>query len=360
MTAAAQVIDQAPALPLGRREGYMPYLDGLRGIAIFQVLLLHAGVPFIKGGWVGVDLFFVLSGFLITSLLMREQEKTGRISLKHFYMRRVLRLMPAVIVMLAVFLVVAAFRPDFDRSLRSALYVLFYIANWMRAFGHGMSIEIAHCWSLSIEEQFYFIWPLLVILLFKARVPFRTMAWLALAGVVACAAWRTWLTFHAPPGRVYFGLDTRSDALLLGCALALGEAFLIRPRRVMVVLVPAAVLLITWVTFRERMVAPWLLRGGYTLVALAACVLIVDLKTSPAAPLRKLCEWGPLVYLGRISYGLYLWHHVVMEWMKPSLEGHFFRWPILLFVGGGLSLAIAMVSYRFLEIPFLKLKSRFQ
>jgi peptidoglycan/LPS O-acetylase OafA/YrhL len=360
MTATAQVLDQAPALPPGRRDGYMPYLDGLRGIAIFLVVLLHAGVPFIKGGWVGVDIFFVLSGFLITSLLMREQEKTGRISLRHFYMRRALRLLPAVVVVLIVFLAVAAFRPGFDKSLKSATYVLFYIANWVRALGHGMSIEIAHCWSLSIEEQFYFIWPLLFIAMTKARLPFRAMAWLALAGAIACALWRTWLTFHWPPGRVYFGLDTRFDALLLGCALALGEQFLIRPHRVMLVLVPAAVLLITLITFRERMVAPWLLLGGYSIVALAACVLIVDLKTSPAAPLRRLCEWGPLVYLGRISYGLYLWHHMIMEWMKPSLEGNFFRWPILLFVGGGLSLAVAMLSYRLIELRFLKLKSRFQ
>ena len=358
--AVAHVLDYARlSPPTGRREGYMPYLDGLRGIAILLVILLHAGVPFIKGGWIGVDIFFVLSGYLITSLLMREHDRTGRINLWHFYMRRVLRLLPAVVVLLTVFSVVVYLKAGVW-PFKSVGYVLFYVANWVRAFGWSIADPVSHCWSLSIEEQFYFIWPLLFMVMAMLRMPFRMMAWIAVAGVITCAAWRGWMQFHGvPPARIYFGLDTRADALLIGCTLALADIRL-NPGRLLATLTIASLGLITYIAIDERMTAPWLLYGGYSLVGLASAVLIVELRDNPYAPLRKITTWTPLVNLGKISYGVYLWHFAIMTWMNPLVEGNPYRWPLKLFVGGGISLAIAILSYKLIEMPFLKLKSRFQ
>ncbi|MFW9929612.1 MAG: acyltransferase family protein, partial [Candidatus Thorarchaeota archaeon] len=165
------------------RFGYVPQLDGMRGIAVLAVIAFHAGISFMPGGFIGVDIFFVLSGFLITSLLIREYDKYKDINFKHFYIRRALRLLPALILLLILFSVLSVFFLQWTQAksnLEDALIVLFYVANWARAFHiHGAG-WLGHAWSLSIEEQFYILWPITLIFLLKRIHSRRNIFYLVL------------------------------------------------------------------------------------------------------------------------------------------------------------------------------------
>jgi len=360
---------EAEAIPAIKpsRSGYLPYLDGLRGIAILMVLVYHAHGPLFKGGYIGVDIFFVLSGFLITSLLIKEWDRTGRIGLGHFYMRRALRLIPAVVALLVVFLAVSWFvSDDFRRCVRDALIVLFYAANWVRATGENL-YALGHTWSLSIEEQFYLLWPLMFVGLRKAKLSRPSLAWLLLAAAVASAIARIVLHFNgASDERLYNGLDTHADGLLLGCSLAffLTESRLeslatrawVKPAGFAAM---ATLLAISLVVKDDAAV---MFLGGFFVVVVAAAVVIIDLQSRANTVARKVTEWPALVKLGRISYGVYLWHFPIYKVLFDLRKqyGWSARWPLYLFVGGPIAIGVAVVSYRFLEIPFLRLKKKFQ
>src|SRR5438105_10401033 len=200
----------------------MPELTGLRGIAIIMVVIYHGAWPRAVGASLGVDIFFVLSGFLITSLLVREAQSAGSISLKNFYMRRVLRLLPALILMLVGITLYSLFFMSaemFRHTFLDAIAAIFYSTNWIRAFSLNDSI-LGHTWSLSIEEQFYILWPAIFIFVTRrrsSRLRFVLIAILVLAPLFLRA-----LMQHngVSPFRIYNGLDTRADDLMVGCFLS--------------------------------------------------------------------------------------------------------------------------------------------
>lgn len=234
--AALSVTDR----PAGTGGRGIPALDGVRALAVLAVLADHAGVPGLSGGFVGVDVFFVLSGFLITSLLLDEHRRTGRVDLGAFWARRARRLLPALTVLVAaVALGRRLFAPDSVGGLRyDALSALGWVANWRFAAAKtdyfaqgGAASPLQHTWSLGVEEQYYLVWPLVltavtVLLAHRSRASVRRLATLATVGVlatvgaIASAAEAVWLSGNAAPGRVYFGSDTRAQALLAGAAAA--------------------------------------------------------------------------------------------------------------------------------------------
>jgi peptidoglycan/LPS O-acetylase OafA/YrhL len=218
------------------RIGYVPGLDGIRGTAILLVLAYHfLGLP---GGFYGVDLFFVLSGFLITTLLLQERTTTGRVSFGKFYARRARRLLPALVAVLgfACFMALvppAGSGPEYGRlAIEGVLACLLYAANVFRMLGHLLPINLTPMWSLAEEEQFYFLWPALFVLLSR-RLDARRLAAVLFALAIAVSAWRAGVTLtDGATGRVYFGPDMRCSGLLLGSALAAARAAGLRLPRI--------------------------------------------------------------------------------------------------------------------------------
>lgn len=340
---------------------YWPALDGLRAFAVFIVLFAHAGVPFPRSGGVGVDLFFVLSGFLITGILSRDFARHGKIRLGNFYTRRFLRLAPCLVLTCTLFGLIAWFEYGFV-PFRQIAIALTYTANWARALFDADLSSLAHCWTLAIEEQYYLFWPFVVLGLERltgndAR---KWQILLAAAGVLALYRWQMVGTYSA--GRIYFGLDTHMDGLVVGSALSYflkGSAKLKSGTHCLLsyVLAPLAILgvlaLMQFVTWRD----PWMGRWGFALAAIAGVVIIADLVASPRCLYRKFCSVRPMVYLGRISYGLYLLHFPLY-----TLLNHHFpeNWHHLLVPTKiALSIVVASLSFYLVEMPFLKLKKRF-
>src|SRR6266850_221126 len=210
----------------GSQSLRLPTLDGLRGVAVLSVMAFHAGSGVIKGGHLGVDLFFVLSGFLITSLLLREQQRNGFISLRLFYVRRALRLLPALLLVILSCLIyekaIVSSSPWAEVP-KGAFYSLFYSSNWYQALnGMGTLGVLSHTWSLSIEEQFYILWPPAISLLLWQGCKRTYVLLFVGAGTAAVAVhramlWRGGATFE----RVYAGFDTRADSVLIGCLVGL-------------------------------------------------------------------------------------------------------------------------------------------
>jgi len=340
MTAAA-------AYPLG----YVRGIDGFRGVAILLVLLFHVS-PRFTGGYLGVDLFFVLSGFLITGILLRGSAN----GLLGFYRRRALRLLPALFAFCLLFLAFALVAlPDLRAAVTDVIVSVTSVANWTRAFGLGIPRHLGHIWSLSIEDQFYLLWP--VVLFALIRYAGRRGALAAtLALVAACAAWRIALTLSGETiERLYNGFDTRCDTLLVGCALALSGIG--RPdgapavaAAVRVLWLPCAATLIAIMAAFQWADRPMFL-GGYTLVALLGAVLIV--ATLQQTRFARMMEYAPLVATGRISYALYIWHYPV--WFVLHLD-----YGLSILAAGlltiPLSFAGAAGSYFVVERPFLNLR----
>ncbi len=206
------------------RLGYRPALDGMRGVAVLVVVGLHMYVPFLAGGYLGVDIFFVLSGFLITSLLLEEWRRSGRISFRDFYLRRALRLLPALfafLLILQAYILLRMRGDEFWQMEKASLAVLAYFGNWAKAYGVDLR-ALNHMWSLAVEEQFYFVWPVIFLLLLRIR---RNPSWIVYALILAIggiALRRAFMSGHVTEARIYNGSDTRFDELLTGCVLAVG------------------------------------------------------------------------------------------------------------------------------------------
>ncbi|MFI5371814.1 MAG: acyltransferase family protein [Candidatus Eisenbacteria bacterium] len=346
-----------PAAPLG----YRPALDGVRAIAAMAVMSWHYVVPGVKGGFLGVDVFFTLSGFLITSLLVEEWSTTGAVRLSRFYGRRFLRLIPAVIVVLAVS---APFVPW-----SWTVLALCYAANWGVITGHFGVSPIRHLWSLSVEEQFYIVWPILLVILLRARAPRRwfyaVVALLALASTTfKIVAWRS----PADWVRLFHGSDGRADQLWIGCGLGLFLSWsTVAGRRgfrslVRVVVIPAIVFLgylfvnaaVYWEFFYRD--------AGFALVALATAIVLLHLMTAPYRWLAAILEWRPLVAIGRISYGLYLWHQPVGWFTDPRRFALFATAPRYGIMAARVILAFALAgaSWFVIERPMRRLRQRFE
>jgi peptidoglycan/LPS O-acetylase OafA/YrhL len=298
--------------------GHLPALDGLRGVAVLLVLLSHAKLFGLPGaGQVGVTLFFVLSGFLITSLLIDERSGSGRVDLLAFYRRRALRLIPALVAVLAVAAVFEGWK---------VLAPLAYVANWAIIAGIDLGL-VSHTWSLSVEEHFYALWPIAFIVLPSRR-----------AAVIALAA--TWLgsvivRLGASELHAMWGTDARADALAIGCLLAFW--FSVGAPRVPLALVAVAAAALAGVsTVGER---EFLTTIGLSIAALGGGVLVAWAAVRPSMVLTV----APLRWVGRVSYGLYLWHPLL--YALPI-------GPIAI----PAALAVAAASYRWIEAPFLRMK----
>ncbi len=348
---------------------YRPALDGLRALAVTAVVLFHGGVSAIPGGFLGVDAFFVLSGFLITSLLLAEHAGTGRIRLLAFWGRRARRLLPALLVVLIVVTVAGRYLlSDVDLGLLrgDALAALAYVANWRMIYrGTDYFTQTAapsllqHTWSLGIEEQFYWLWPLIVLALLAlaARHGRKAVAGFALVGTAASALVAAVLYRPDDVNRAYFGTDSRAQALLIGCALAtvplatvpLATVPLTRGRRTMGALAIAGTAGTVWIWTHAHGTDGWLYHGGLTVAALAVAAVLAHAVASPAGPTARVLALPPLVWLGRISYGVYLWHWPLFQFVTADRSG--LRGVPLLAVRCALTLAISAASYHLVEQP---------
>jgi peptidoglycan/LPS O-acetylase OafA/YrhL len=355
--------------PRGNRMRHLAPLDGLRAIAVAAVMAFHTGAGWAVGGFLGVDVFFVLSGFLITVLLVKEWQRRGTVSLRRFYARRALRLLPAVALLCAFLLIVGPVGTGV--AARNALWkavagTMFYFQNWQQAFHLIPILQLTdHTWSLAIEEQFYLVWPALLIgTLYWARRrghhPLRAALVLALA-LAAVSAVLKIVMWHgvSSQARIYYGTDTRADSLLIGAALGIAYAsdWLERLRRLLPALAPLALLIIV-VTFGfAHDNSARLYQGGLTGFALVCAVLIGGLALAPANPVGRALAIPPLVWLGRISYGLYLWHWPVFRYLHEARLG--LSWGPTQLVRIAVTLAAATISFYVLERPLLRLRHRF-
>jgi peptidoglycan/LPS O-acetylase OafA/YrhL len=348
--------------------GHRPALDGLRGLAILAVLGIHTHPSVLRGGYLGVDLFFVLSGFLITALLVQEHQRSGAISLRRFYLRRALRLLPALLAMLAflwLYVLTMGTKSDLRRLGRDTLTTLLYVHNWRVALTpvKQLTPQLIHAWSLAIEEQFYLAWPAALAFLLARKVRLRWVVGLTLAGVVVPSLLRVAL-WHGPPvARVYFATDTRADALSAGCLVGLLVSLRPGPQgrwgraalRVGAWLAVAALLAqVLWVHFRDS----YLYYFGFPVVNLSAAVLIAALLWSPPPLLKWVLETRPLCWLGRISYGTYLWNYVV-TWLVlsrgPSMTAQPWKSTPIIWAA---TLVLGALSHYVIERPFLRLGRR--
>ncbi len=289
-----------------------PELDGFRGIALLLVLFAHVGLAgFGSGGVSGVTLFFVLSGYLITTILAGEIVATGHLRVLAFYGRRAARLLPALVVLFGVGVIYESARGDGSQTLRFGIVALLYFGNWVSASGTWLGPWFGHTWSLAIEEQFYVIWPA-VLILFRRRL--GVLMVLAVTGAGLSMLERL-LLWHGPGSynRVYHGTDTRADAILLGSALALWAA---RGHRLpgRWALVAGAVLLAAATPFTGTTLGVFVLAP--TLAALGGALLLAYLAPGERG---RFLRFRPLVYTGRISYGMYLWQVPLVWLLMPRI-----------------------------------------
>lgn len=333
-------------------------LDGVRAVAVLAVVLAHLGGPFGNGGYIGVELFFVLSGFLITRLLLVEIDTAGTVDFLAFYARRALRLLPALVAVLALLTVLALAAPDKfgdDHPFLAILSALFYVSNWYRISADGIGL-LNHTWSLAIEEQFYLVWPPLLLLLTRGR----STAWrgrligLLCTLIVAIFFWRMWLNGRVDGfDRIYAGSDTRGDALLFGCLLALVVQDRIERLRSVAA---AAVFLIASATYcllvLRPIQSPFTYWHGVSFSA-ALCFLIVSGVALNVVPwVTRLLDLPPAAWIGRRSYGIYLWHYPILVLLVDEFGDALW----IRAVGVALSFVVAGLSYRYIESPFLQMK----
>ena len=315
---------------------------------MLAVLAFHGGMSWARGGFLGVDAFFVLSGFLITSLLVAEWERTGTLSLRAFWARRARRLLPALLLVICVLAVTAPLLlPAAEvRLLRGdGLAALFYIANWRMILRGGdyfaqtsAPSPLEHTWSLAVEEQFYLVWPVLLVVLLAgavtaARRRHALRRVLVFCGLVAVASTVLLAASYDPmdPGRAYYGTDTRAASLVIGAGLAVvlaryrpQAADLVtsrRVRRALGVLAAGAVLVLAWAWTHADGGDRWLYRGGLAAMAVAVAVVLGYVVLVPRGWLARLLALAPLVLLGRISYGVYLWHWPVFIAVNADRTG---------------------------------------
>ena len=344
-----------------RRFGHVRPLDGLRAAAVLLVLGYHAGLPGFVGGRAGVDMFFVLSGFLITSLLLDEHRRMGSIRLGAFYARRALRLYPALLVTVAGALTLAflkmpvfhASADSFRATLHGTPFALFYTMNVARATGWTSGGLLGHAWSLAIEEQFYLVWPVVVILALRRRCERARLGWIALASALASALLRSGLAHAGMSSEtLYNATFSHVDGIFAGCAFAV--LWSERPQFVRSLAGPALTAAAVGALGAVVVAGQQMGTLEFPVAVVATVVVVAALLTRPASRLAAALGSPAAVAVGQRSYGIYLYH-----------------WPIFIFLGLRtpmkavvfglpLSLAAAWISYALIEAPFLALKRRWQ
>lgn len=323
---------------------YLPALDGLRGFAIYLVFMFHASL--LPGGFIGVDMFFTFSGFLITALILNEHRSTGTVCLKAFYIRRAMRLLPALFA-LVVTIWLLGFTPDFSRNVLPAL--LYYTNFYRVAVGPGNMGILEHTWSLSIEEQFYLIWPWLMLLALKFRRRVLIITIIVLIAIVNC--WRIHLYCRdVNLDRFYNFTDTRIDSILWGCGLA--ASFLkVNRYHISKYWIALILLLIVSLAICLNIRNPNHLLLAFSIVPPITAIIIGVGSTQDVPILNSRI----LIAMGKVSYGLYLWHVTVLSVIAKQDWPATVTWPVYI----ALSAILTIASYYFIEKPFLKLKRRF-
>jgi peptidoglycan/LPS O-acetylase OafA/YrhL len=355
--------------PAGRRtEGKLPYragLDGVRALAVTGVFLYHANVSWMPGGFLGVDLFFVLSGFLITSILLGQWSATGSINLQQFWIRRARRLFPAVVVVIVFSLLATSTiaRDDLSRTRDDALSAIVYLTNWHEIIAShsyfnqfGRPSLLQHLWSLAVEEQFYLFWPL--ILIFSMR-RFGRKGTIGLTALLAMVSFALMLLLYNPngdPSRVYYGTDTRAYTLLIGALLAFAWPMARLPAklpqmrsRLLDAIGIAALLGVLALFWRAHDYDPWLYKWGFLLTAIVGATLVA-MVCHPATQLGKAMGCAPLRWIGARSYGIYLWHWPIMQLTRPGVDLAW-RGPSLIIAQAAATVGAAALSYRYVEMP---------
>jgi peptidoglycan/LPS O-acetylase OafA/YrhL len=348
----------------------MPGLDGVRAIAVVAVLVFHLDPTWLPGGFLGVDVFFTLSGFLITSLLLAELDASGGLRFGRFYLRRARRLLPALFLVLAAsaLLAITIAQDGADRLREDAVAAFFYVTNWWYVL-HGTSYFDAsgrppllqHLWSLAVEEQFYFIWPVLLFGLWRlgrrrgVRIGAIAGALVSTAAMVLVSV-RSDIPDLTDPSRVYFGTDTHAMTLLVGAALATFWS----PGRVNASLTTRGSKLVTSVGVTGLLgliailvlVGPGstsLYRGGFLVVGIVTAMVVASAGVTSTLFARGMAR-QPLTYLGERSYGIYLWHWPIFLVLRPGIDLDAEGWPVQV-LRITLTLVAAELSYRFVEMP---------
>lgn len=352
--------------PVESAQRYMPGLDGLRAVAVLAVIAYHLEFGWAGGGLLGVGVFFTLSGYLITDLLLGQREVAGRLKLGDFWLRRARRLLPALFLLLAVVVVwVALLHPSRMAELREeVLAAALYVSNWYYIFGgvsyfanFGPPPVLGHLWSLAVEEQFYVVWPLLLLLGLRYV---RSYKWLAVLTLVAAAASATLMAVMYQPGadptRIYDGTDTRAFGLLAGAALAMvwpsrrfrSEHALRRDRYLLDGVGVAGLAVIALLVWQTNQYSEFMYRGGIVLLSVAT-VLAVASVAHPASRIGPALGCAPMRWIGVRSYGIYLWHYPIIILTNPSTSGATGLYLDALQVAA--TVAVAALSWRFVEEP---------
>jgi peptidoglycan/LPS O-acetylase OafA/YrhL len=360
---------QRTAIEQPLKNRYITGLDGLRAIAVLAVIAYHLNFDWAAGGLLGVTVFFVLSGYLITDLLIAEFITTDQINFKNFWIRRARRLLPAMFTMLLViFTWVTMFEPTMLEKLEEDMVAaIFYLSNWWYIFqdlsyfeSFGPPSLLTHFWSLAVEEQFYILWPLLIVLVLKLKVKEGSLFSIILLGAIASAAAMTML--YEPgtdPSRVYYGTDTRVFSLLLGASLAV-----IWPSRKLSTSLPSeirwkldfvglfALAFIFYMFWGTDQYQDFLYQGGMVAMSIAS-MLVVAVIVHPSSKLNTILSFKPLRWIGVRSYGIYLWHFPVIVLTSPQWGAEA---PTLVRTSLQviLILTFASLSWSFIENPIRK------
>ena len=358
------------------KSKYLPSIDSLRALAVLAVIIYHVDVNYLPGGFLGVDLFFVLSGYLISSLIIKEYRKTGSLNLYNFYIRRARRLLPAVYFMITVGLVVMVLFNEvlLRKSHLDAIFGYIYSSNWWYIFhkldyfdSFGAQSPFKHLWSLAIEEQFYMIFPLLFLLINRKKKSKdgtyklnKNFLYVVLGLILVSLIAHILLFDINNISRIYFGTDTRAFSLLIGVVggilypMEKLHAKVTPQQNIMysvVSLVSIATLITVMIYTSEY--NTWLYRGGFLLVAILGLIVIIS-SGKQHTLMSRLLSFKPVVFIGNISYSLYLWHFPVLVLTTPVSEiGN----PNIIFVilRVILTFALATASYVFVETPIRKL-----
>jgi len=336
--------------------GYRPALDGIRGFAVLWVIGFHFNLPLGRDGLFGVDMFFVLSGFLITILLVEEWEREGKVHFKNFYLRRILRLYPALLLLLIALCMIAPWP--------YIISTLFYFTNWVKALHlQPDSLFLDHTWSLSIEEQYYILWPIALTFLLKMKIHKRNLFLLPLLlGLASAIARGIYWIATEDWFRVYMGTDLHADGLLIGSSFGLMTMYSFYPnfsKHKLIISLTTVItfLFIFWLLIEKELTSSFIPLYGNLGISLGTIIIISRLIHFPSPFLIKIFSFSPLVKIGMISYGLYLWHApvgVVIDQVNFNLE------PFLISMCKIIATFLAAgLSYFLVEKPFLKLKDRF-